>query len=359
MKKTLTVNLVGTVYHIDEDAYILLDNYLNNLRYHFRKEEGADEIVRDMEARIAELFDEALRGGLQVITIKEVEEVIARMGKPEELNDGEEENASASGEKAYDSESTGTSRRLFRNSDDRVLGGVVSGLAAYFGWDVTWTRIVFILAGFLIHGLILAYLLAWIIIPLAQTATEKLQMRGEPINVENIGRTVTDGFEKVNDYVHSEKPRSALQKLGNGVVAVFGFLLKLCLVLLLICCAPFLLVGLVVLSALLMAATGVIVNLPTFIYNILPWVDWSGVHAIPGVIVGLTVCGLLVVGIPIAGLIQAVMQSFGSWKPMGTSAKVVLVLLWMVALAVGIVLFFQVPFLSEPLQTVPFWGEFL
>lgn len=359
MKKTLTVNLGGTVYHIDEDAYILLDNYLNNLRYHFRKEEGADEIVRDMEARIAELFDEALRGGLQVITIKEVEEVIARMGKPEELNDGEEENASASGEKAYGSESTGTSRRLFRNPDDRVLGGVVSGLAAYFGWDVTWTRIVFILAGFLIHGLILAYLLAWIIIPLAQTATEKLQMRGEPINVENIGRTVTDGFEKVNDYVHSEKPRSALQKLGNGVVAVFGFLLKLCLVLLLVCCAPFLLVGLVVLSALLMAATGVIVNLPTFIYNILPWVDWSGVHAIPGVIVGLTVCGLLVVGIPIAGLIQAVMQSFGSWKPMGTSAKVVLVLLWMVALAVGIVLFFQVPFLTEPLLTTPFWGEFL
>ncbi len=359
MKKTLTVNLGGTVYHIDEDAYILLDNYLNNLRYHFRKEEGADEIVRDMEARIAELFDEALRGGLQVITIKEVEEVIARMGKPEELNDGEEENASASGEKAYDSESTGTSRRLFRNPDDRVLGGVVSGLAAYFGWDVTWTRIVFILAGFLIHGLILAYLLAWIIIPLAQTATEKLQMRGEPINVENIGRTVTDGFEKVNDYVHSEKPRSALHKLGNGVVAVFGFLLKLCLVLLLVCCAPFLLVGLVVLFALLMAATGVIVNLPTFIYNIIPWVDWSSVHAIPGVIVGLTVCGLLVVGIPIAGLIQAVMQSFGSWKPMGTSAKVVLVLLWMVALAIGIVLIFQVPFLTEPLLTAPLWGEFL
>lgn len=359
MKKTLTVNLGGTVYHIDEDAYILLDNYLNNLRYHFRKEEGADEIVRDMEARIAELFDEALRGGLQVITIKEVEEVIARMGKPEELNDGEEENASASGEKACGSESTGTSRRLFRNPDDRVLGGVVSGLAAYFGWDVTWTRIVFILAGFLVHGLILAYLLAWIIIPLAQTATEKLQMRGEPINVENIGRTVTDGFEKVNDYVHSEKPRSALHKLGNGVVAVFGFLLKLCLVLLLICCAPFLLVGLVVLSALLMAATGVIVNLPTFIYNILPWVDWSSVHTIPGVIVGLTVCGLLVVGIPIAGLIQAIMQSFGSWKPMGTSAKVVLVLLWMVALAIGIVLIFQVPFLTEPLLTAPFWGEFL
>lgn len=96
MKKTLTVNLGGTVYHIDEDAYILLDNYLNNLRYHFRKDEGAEEIVRDIESRIAELFDEALRGGLQVITIKEVEEVIARMGKPEELNGEEDGNPSAS-----------------------------------------------------------------------------------------------------------------------------------------------------------------------------------------------------------------------------------------------------------------------
>lgn len=359
MKKTLTVNLGGTVYHIDEDAYILLDNYLNNLRYHFRKDEGAEEIVRDIESRIAELFDEALRGGLQVITIKEVEEVIARMGKPEELNGEEEGNPSASNSKTFDSESTETRRRLFRNPDDRILGGVVSGIAAYFGWDVTWTRIVFILAGFFIHGLILAYLLAWIIIPLAHTATEKLQMRGEPINVENIGRTVTDGFEKVNEYVHSEQPRSALHKFGNGVVAVVGFLLKLCLVLLLICCAPFLLVGLIVLFALLMAATGVIVSLPAFFYNILPWVDWGGVCTMPGMIVGLTVCGLLIVGIPVAGLIQAVMQSFGSWKPMGTSTKVVLVLLWMIALAIGIVLFFQIPFLTEPLLSAPFWDEFL
>lgn len=122
MKKTLTVNLGGTVYHIDEDAYILLDNYLNNLRYHFRKDEGAEEIVRDIESRIAELFDEALRGGLQVITIKEVEEVIARMGKPEELNGEEDGNPSASNSKTFDSESTETRRRLFRNPDDRITG---------------------------------------------------------------------------------------------------------------------------------------------------------------------------------------------------------------------------------------------
>ena len=101
MKKTLTVNLGGTVYHIDEDAYVLLDNYLNNLRYHFRKEAGADEIVRDMETRISELFNEYIREGVQVITIEQVEAVIARMGKPEELNaEGEDEQAEKKAEEA-------------------------------------------------------------------------------------------------------------------------------------------------------------------------------------------------------------------------------------------------------------------
>ena len=85
MKKTLTVNLGGTVFHIDEDAYRLLDNYLCNLKLHFRKQEGAEEIVDDIEARISELFLEKLNAGSQVITLTDVEEVIARVGKPEDL----------------------------------------------------------------------------------------------------------------------------------------------------------------------------------------------------------------------------------------------------------------------------------
>lgn len=79
MKKTLTVNLGGTVFNIDDDAYRLLDNYLSNLKIHFRKEAGADEIVDDIERRISELFAEKLSAGSQVITIADVEEVIARM----------------------------------------------------------------------------------------------------------------------------------------------------------------------------------------------------------------------------------------------------------------------------------------
>ena len=85
MKKTLTVNLGGTVYHIDDDAYRLLDNYLSNLKHYFRKQEGAEEIINDIEMRIAELFAEKVAAGKQVITVQDVEEVIARVGKPEDF----------------------------------------------------------------------------------------------------------------------------------------------------------------------------------------------------------------------------------------------------------------------------------
>ena len=93
MKKTFTVNLNGTVFHIDEDAYQLLENYLSNLRIHFSREEGSDEIMSDFEARISELLNERIRLGFSVITIEHVEEVIQRMGKPEELFAGEEKHA--------------------------------------------------------------------------------------------------------------------------------------------------------------------------------------------------------------------------------------------------------------------------
>ena len=137
MKKTLTVNLGGTVFHIDEDAYRLLDNYLCNLKLHFRRQAGADEIVNDIELRISELFLEKLTAGSQVITITDVEEVINRMGKPEEMETGTEENtASGSGNtkgafgEGYGSGSwngdnnssyTSTRRRLYRNPDDKML----------------------------------------------------------------------------------------------------------------------------------------------------------------------------------------------------------------------------------------------
>ena len=304
MKKTLTINLGGTVYHIDEDAYHLLDNYLANLRIHFRREEGAEEIVHDMELRISELFADRLNEGKQVITIEDVEEIIARMGKPEDLSD--EESGEASGS---EKQKGTTMRRLFRDPDNKVLGGVASGLAAYMGWDVTWVRIILLVLGFFVHGVILAYIIAWIIIPMARTAPEKLAMKGAAINVENIGK---------------------------GIVSVAGFLIKFLLVFIAICCAPVLFVLLIVFFALLMAATGLIAALPAVLYEVLPAVNWATVGSSPGLTVAMSVAGILVIGIPIIGLIHMLMRHFGGWQPMSIVTKIIFIVLWLIALGVGV-----------------------
>lgn len=275
MKKTLTVNLGGTVFHIDEDAYQLLDKYLSNLRIHFRKEEGSDEIMDDFEMRISELLNERVRLGYEVITIEQVEEVIKRMGKPEEIF--EEEEKSTDHEDNYraqqqETHTQTTKKRLMRDPDNRILGGVAGGFAAYMDWDPTAVRIVLFLLMFFYGITVPLYFLLWIIVPMARTATEKLEMRGQSVTVENIGKTVTDGFEKVsnnvNDFISSDKPRNFFQKLADVFVLVIGFILKFFIILAGIFLLPplvlvvFILV--VVTFALLMGGAGFIYNLSPF-----------------------------------------------------------------------------------------------
>ena len=344
MKKTYNINLGGIVFHIDEDAYDLLDKYLSNLRIHFSKEEGAEEIVHDMELRISELFSERLNEKKQVITLTDVEEIIAQMGKPEEFSEDttQETNEYIKEEK--------TPKRLFRDPDNKVIGGVCSGIAAYLGWDVTAVRIIFIalalpfiLNGSLIlNGVVIAYIIAWIIIPAANTAAEKLSMKGMQVNVENIGKTVTDGFEKVNNFVKSEKPRSFLQQVGEAIVGVVGFLIKCILVIAAICFTPVLFVVLIVFVSLLAAATGAISAVPTLLYEMMPRVDWTIVNLSPFTTSLMSISGIMVIGIPIVGFIHFLMSTFGGWKAMPFAARMTLLVLWLIALGVGT--FFMINF---------------
>jgi phage shock protein PspC (stress-responsive transcriptional regulator) len=349
MKKTLTVNLGGTVFHIDEDAYCLLDNYLSNLKIHFRKEAGADEIIDDIERRISELFTEKLTAGSQVITIADVEEVIARMGKPEELEpDGNEagtkteswEGGSCSGN-AGANFSTSTEKvrhRFYRNPDDRMLGGVVSGLAAYWGWDVTTFRLALVII--MIFGfklLIPAYIICWIIVPEARTAAEKLSMRGEAVTVDNIGKTVTGGFEKVangvNDYMRSDKPRTFLQKLGDALVMVVGLFFKICLVIFAIICSPLLFVFGVVFVALLFAAVMVAIGGGAALISMFPTFNVV-LPTSPLSAIVMYIAGLLLVGIPLVSLVWAIFCQIFKWQPMVSGLKWTLVILWIISAAV-------------------------
>lgn len=213
MKKTFTANLNGTVFHIEEDAYDQLQRYLANIRAKFSGSSEAEEIMSDIENRIAELFHERLQGR-QAVSMMDVDHVIQVMGQPEDYVDDDAEPASGQSGPAGQYTRGRTHKRLFRNPDDRWIGGVLSGLAAYFGHNPLWYRIAFILI--LIGGWgspVLAYLLMWALVPEAVGAAEKLEMNGEPVTVDNIKRMFEEGAERVKD--GAQKVASEAKEMGH------------------------------------------------------------------------------------------------------------------------------------------------
>lgn len=204
MNKILNINLGGYPFTIDDNAYEHLSSYLKTIHKHFKNSEGYEEITSDIETRIAELFQESL-GNHSIVTHKMVREAISIMGSPEEFGaEPIEETAdysnTSSGQKKKSDYKTG--KRLFRDSEEQVVGGVCSGIAAYFGIeDPLWVRLAF--AAFIITGGIgfPAYLILWAVIPEAKTSSDRLAMKGDPINVSNIAKTVEDGVEQFTDKI--------------------------------------------------------------------------------------------------------------------------------------------------------------
>lgn len=202
MKKTLTANVGGTVFHIEEDAYDRLRRYLESIRAQFAGSESAAEIMADIEARIAELFGQRIEGR-QVVNLADVEHVIGVMGQPEDYV-GEESGTEADSGKSANGERQGDAgagarrryRRLYRDTEDQWVGGVLSGVAHFFGIDPLVLRLVYIILLLVGVGWVI-YIILWIVVPPAGTAAEKLEMRGEPVNVDNIKRMFEEGAERV------------------------------------------------------------------------------------------------------------------------------------------------------------------
>jgi phage shock protein PspC (stress-responsive transcriptional regulator) len=344
MKKTLTVNLGGTVFHIDEDAYQLLEKYLSNLRIHFSKEEGADEVMSDFELRIAEILNEQVRLGYEVITIGHVEMVIKRMGKIEDIF-GEEaaRTEPATNEAPPQSGRERVNKRFFRNPDDRMLGGICGGIAAYMGWDPTPVRLLLFLLTFFYGITVPIYFILWLVIPMAQTATEKLQMRGENVTIENIGKTVTDGFEKaagnVRNYLNSDKPRTAFQKIADAVVEIIGVLLKVIVILLGIACFPPLLILLFVFVVLIISLiAGSIGAGSGMFYHLMPeWHIWQ--NSPEWIWPVFSLCAIIVIALPLIAILYTVCSRAFRFRPVPQALKVALIIFWFVALAADIFIF--------------------
>lgn len=229
MKKTLNINLGGFIFHIDEDAYFRLDKYLNTLKAQFAKAEGGREIVSDIEMRIAELFKERTGSAKEVISLADVDRVIEIMGQPEDYLGAEDEET----QKAPEEEYTFRKKRIFRDPDNRVVAGVSSGLAAYFNTDPIWMRVVFLLLFFFSGFGLLLYIIMWLIIPKASTTAEKLQMRGEKVNISTIEKSIKDEMKGFGDRVSSynyKKSGNALssffQDLGNFIADAFRLIFR-------------------------------------------------------------------------------------------------------------------------------------
>jgi phage shock protein PspC (stress-responsive transcriptional regulator) len=201
MNKIFNINLGGYPFVIDDEAYFKLDKYLSHIKKHFSKSEGCDEIISDIEARIAELFNEHLKGQ-PIVSMREVDEVIKTMGTPKDFGDADE---SYRAEERTSETAAGTKyrsgKRLYRDTDDKVVAGVCSGLAAYFGVeDPLIFRLIFAVLFFSGVGFI-AYLIFWIAVPAAKTSAEKLSMKGEPINVTNIARKVEEELNNLSNTI--------------------------------------------------------------------------------------------------------------------------------------------------------------
>lgn len=247
MNRTISINLGGIFFHIEEDAYHQLEAYLNSITTYFSEEEGANEIVEDIEARISEMFTEALgKHKRQVVLPSDVDVVISIMGHPEEFDEPIGSESATKGERqqtAY-GEAAGSDKRsnrqqrqehrqLFRNPDEKVVGGVCSGISAYFGiQDPIWVRLAFVVAIFFFGMSPLLYILLWVIVPEATTSAQKLSMKGEAVNVSNLEKTFREGVnnlkDKIEDYSKGEdgqKIRFFFRRFTNFLVALLPLVL--------------------------------------------------------------------------------------------------------------------------------------
>jgi len=208
MKKTVSINLNGQVFVIDEDAFDELHSYLNAIASQFANSEESDEIISDIEARIAELFTEYISASKQSITLSDVIKVVEIMGKPNDFSDETQEPKNQSyNNQSYNRTDSRFRKRLFRDPDNRVIGGVAAGIAAWADLDPVIVRALFVVSFFIFGPLL--YFILWIIIPLAKTPSQRLEMRGEEVNLQNIERIIKEEFQQVKDSLNN------LKKKGN------------------------------------------------------------------------------------------------------------------------------------------------
>jgi phage shock protein PspC (stress-responsive transcriptional regulator) len=344
MKKAIKINLSGLIFHIDDDAYEKLKTYLDTISRHFSDKQESKEIIDDIESRIAELFQERITAENQVITLSIVNEVIDIMGNPEDIADSGE----GADEKRSFHDSYAYSKRLYRDPENSVIGGVCGGLAAYFAVDPVIFRLLFVIFFFAGGASILVYVILWIVLPKAETAAQKLEMRGEKVNVSNLEKKIREEYdhvkENVKENVSKAKNSETFKKTERAASDFFEVLGKILLV--------FVKVILIIIgTSLVIGGIGILIGLITLPFvgiHIFPFESYNfslGDLLIPFTdpvsVTLLVIAVTLLILIPVAAMIYGLIKLIFNLRTRNRGLGVGAITLWVVSLLmiIGIVAF--------------------
>ncbi len=347
MNKTININLGGIFFHIDETAYQQLKNYLDAIRRSLSDDpKGRDEIITDIESRIGELLSEKVKDVRQVINETDIDEIIEVMGKPEDYMVDDE----IFSDDNYRTHERRKTKKLYRDGDDKFLGGVSSGIAHYFNVDVIWIRIAWLIAAFGFGFGFIAYLILWILLPQAETTAEKLEMEGEVVNISNIEKKIRDeiteassrvkqGLDDVADKVKNVDYKKYKSKAKSGSQDLVDTLGKILTTLLMV-------IGKFIGVLLLIIAVSTILGLTVGLFAVgsLDFIheDWfyqnTMVYNNSGLpIWSISVLTFILVGIPFFFLFSLGLRILSNnTKTIGKTARLSLLGIWIVALLVTI-----------------------
>ncbi|WP_284652487.1 PspC domain-containing protein [Flavobacterium terrisoli] len=336
MNKTVNINIGGLFFHIDEDAYQKLSRYFDAIKRSLSNSSGKDEIMKDIEMRVAELLTEKQKTDKHVINNKDVDEVIVVMGQPEDYRLDDEEAKETKSEPYYNFPPR---KKLYRDKDRGLIGGVCTGLAHYFGVDSVWIKIIFLLLAFTSFGII-AYIILWIATPKAITTTEKLEMTGEPVTISNIEKKVREEFDSMaNKFKNANydemgnQVKSGAERVAGGIgdviMKIFGVFAKV--------------LGAIILVFSAMSLAGLFIALFTFgttSFIDAPWqryVDAVNYTDVPLWIFGLL--GFLAIGIPFFFfLLLGLKLLVANMKSLGAAAKYSLLGIWIFAVGALVII---------------------
>lgn len=346
MNKTIIININSIVFHIEEDAYETLRAYMIEIKKHFSQSADSGEILMDIENRIAEMFTERIQiGRKEVISMTDVNEVIAQMGRVSDFEDAEEnieegsstsfteeQNSKDESNVKDESKKVPTEKKLMRNPDDKIIEGVCSGLGYYFGIAPKWVRLLFVLF-FLFGGSgVLLYVVLWVVMPKASTRAEKMAMRGEEPNLQNFKKNFEEELENYKDGFSNARGHitNSLNSVGSGVGSVFSFVGKIIAFVMLITCG--------------MVLVGMLITFVGFATGILGYQSdmvFPGTELFPtGQALIALFAGIMAITIPFIALFNLFLRILFKTGPMNTYFSMSLWAGWIVSIIV--VLFFVV-----------------